>query len=82
MRFVTANAGQQASCRCGSPKHLGHEVTVSANKSVLGSFHGRDDSNSCWVLLHLTFIARAVITMTRMRCYGHIAHGTSPSVRS
>ena len=33
----------------------------------------------------LTFIASAVVTRMRMRCYGHMAHGTSPlytSVRS
>ena len=39
-------------------------------------FH--DDSNVCWVPLELTFIASAVITRMRMRCYGHMAHGTSP----
>ena len=54
---------------------------VSFNTSQL--FH--DDSNGCWVLLKLTFIASAVVTRMRMRCYGHMAHGTSPlytSVRS
>ena len=54
---------------------------VSFNTSQL--FH--DDSNGCWVPLELTFIASAVVTRMRMRCYGHMAHGTSPlytSVRS
>ena len=54
---------------------------VSFNTSQL--FH--DDSNGCWVPLELAFIASAVVTRMRMRCYGHMAHGTSPlytSVRS
>ena len=49
---------------------------VSFNTSQL--FH--DDSNGCWVPL-----ASAVVTKMRMRCYDHMAHGTSPlytSVRS
>ena len=62
-------------------KAFGHGSMVSFNTSQL--FH--DDSNGCWVLLELTFIASAVVTRMRMRCYGHMAHGTSPlytSVRS
>ena len=54
---------------------------VSFNTSQL--FH--DDSNGCWVPLELIFIVSAVVTRMRMRCYGHMAHGTSPlytSVRS
>ena len=54
---------------------------VSFNTSQL--FH--DDSNGCWVPLELAFIASAVVTRMRMRCYDHMAHGTSPlytSVRS
>ena len=54
---------------------------VSFNTSQL--FH--DDLNGCWVLLELAFIASAVVTRMRMRCYDHMAHGTSPlytSVRS
>ena len=62
---------------------IGHGSMVSFNTSQL--FH--DDSNGCWVTvpLELTFIASAVVTRMRMRCYGHMAHGTSPlytSVRS
>ena len=61
---------------------FGHGSMVSFNTSQL--FH--DDSNGCWVPLELTFIASAVVTrIMRMRCYGHMAHGTSPlytSVRS
>ena len=54
---------------------------VSFNTSQL--FH--DDSNGCWVPLELAFIASAVVSRMRMRCYDHMAHGTSPlytSVRS
>ena len=54
---------------------------VSFNTSQL--FH--DDSNGCWVPLELAFIASAVVTRMRMRCYGHMTHSTSPlytSVRS
>ena len=47
---------------------------VSFNISQL--FH--DDSNGCWVPLELAFIASAVVTRMRMRCCGHMAHGTSP----
>ncbi len=55
------------------------------NKSILGGFHCRDDSDGCSVLLDLTFIASAVVATMRTRCYGHVAHGTSrlyTSVRS
>ena len=80
-------AGQGESHRCDCSKQLsflsrlGHGSMVSfINASQL--FH---DSNGCWVPLELTFIASAVITRMRMRCYGHMAHGTSSlytSVRS
>jgi hypothetical protein len=37
------------------------DVTVSFDKSILGGFHSRDDSNGCWV----TFIAGAIIATMR-----------------
>ena len=79
-RFGTHTAGQGASHRCHSSKQLsflnrlGHGSIVSFNNTSQ-LFH--DGSNSCWVPLELTFIASAVVTRMRMRCYGHMAHGTS-----
>ena len=77
-RFGTHTAGQRASHRCDSSKQLSFRPWVDGKL-----FH--DDLNGCWVPLELTFIASAVVTRMRMRCYGHMAHGTSPlytSVRS
>ena len=36
------------------------------------------DLNGYWVPLELAFIASIIVTRMRMRCYGHMAHGTSP----
>ena len=60
---------------------FGHGSMVSFNTSQL--FH--DNSNGCWVPFELTFVSSAIVTRMRMRCYDHMAHGTSPlytSVRS
>ena len=69
-RFSTHTAGQRASHCCDTLKQLSFRAWVDGkpfNTSQL--FH--DNSNGCWVPLELAFIASAVVTRMRMRCYDH-----------